>query len=54
MFGVVHLVYLGMHLVDFLLTMCLVLSLVVNFSFLHCLKLNQNAYTSHILCVGSV
>jgi hypothetical protein len=26
MFGVVHLVYLGVHLVDFLLTMCLVMS----------------------------
>jgi hypothetical protein len=33
MFEVVYLVYLGWHLVDFLLTICLVLSLVVNFSF---------------------
>jgi hypothetical protein len=31
--GVVHLVYLVLHLVDFLPTLCLVLSLVVNFSF---------------------
>jgi hypothetical protein len=30
---VVHLVYLDWHLFDFLLTTCLVLSLVVNFSF---------------------
>jgi hypothetical protein len=33
MFGVTHLVYLDLHLVDFLLTICLLLSLVVNFSF---------------------
>jgi hypothetical protein len=31
--GVVHLVYLDLHLIGFLLTICLVLSLVVNFSF---------------------
>jgi hypothetical protein len=31
--GVVHLVYLEWHLVDFLLNICLVLSLVVNFYF---------------------
>jgi hypothetical protein len=31
--GVVHLVFFDFHLVDFLLTICLVLSLVVNFSF---------------------
>jgi hypothetical protein len=33
MFGVTHLVYLDLHLVDFQLTICLLLSLVVNFSF---------------------
>jgi hypothetical protein len=32
-FGVVHLIYLDLHLVDFPLTLCLVLSLVVNLSF---------------------
>jgi hypothetical protein len=31
--GVLHLVYLDWQLVDFLLTICLVMSLVVNFSF---------------------
>jgi hypothetical protein len=33
LFRVVHLVYLDRHLVEFLLNLCLVLSLVVNFSF---------------------
>jgi hypothetical protein len=57
LFGVVHLVYLDWHLVNFLLTICLMLSLVVNFSFellkteSKCLHFTSCAYNqfSHLL-----